>query len=423
MPTYTYLLQVLPRGGGSWATLREPRTGASLSGTFGVLEAAESGLPDAAMAVMDHYRKMELKLRISFWKGRRLNERLYTNEISCMVYDDGSVAVAEAIQQEVRNRPKEKPHRIRTDCPHAPHDASCGHSGPCQLVHRGPECEAVRPACPACFQEEHSTTIPGLVEEIRRSGELVCRCSSCEALAFKFDADLVCGTCQWLVPHVNEELEDRFLANGGEFAPPPGFCIGCSQQMPGSKRSFSFDCPKCGSNVYLTLDSAKPGGAIATMCPNSECGLYITTPASIWCQECGQNLRPPDAARRLTLAANEIRLTESSDVREDEGTRLARRLAKAAESANRRYSYLTEEQKNLLLDNGFLDSLFSSPSPLADWVRDVVEIRAVGHEIYRSGGMRALQEAHQRVMELGLNYRIAARTVEQYWDGIGDWRN
>jgi hypothetical protein len=421
MPAFTYLLEVLPRGGRGWATLKEPRTGGFASGTFGVLEAEESGLSDAAMAVMDRYRKSGLELRVCFWAGRRLNESLYISEISCLVRDDGTVAVAETIRGEAENRPEGESHRVRTDCPHAPHDISCGHALPCHFVHPGAACAAVRPACPACYQEEHPAKVPALVEEIRRGGELVRRCSSCEELAFAFDAGLVCGTCQWLVPDVNEELEDRFLANGGAFAPPPGSCAGCSQQMPGSESTLSFDCPRCGRHVYLTLDSAKPGGTITTMCPDSACGLYITVPASIWCQECGQHLRPPEVTRRLTLKANRIRTTEPSDVREDEDTRLARRLAKAANSAERRYSQLTDEQKNLLRDNGFLDSLISSPSPLADWVRDVVEIRAIGHEAHRSGGMRALRGLHQRVMELGVGYRIAARTVELYWDGIGDW--
>ncbi|MFI5614441.1 hypothetical protein [Amycolatopsis sp. NPDC051903] len=339
-----------------------------------------------------------------------------------MVHDDGSVTGAEAIQQEVRNGPKENSHHVRTDCPHAPHDLSCGHSGSCQVVHSGAECEAVRPVCPACFQELRATTVPGLVEEILRSGELVGRCPSCEALAFEFGAELVCGTCQWLVPHVNEELEDRFLANDGEFAPPPGSCAGCSQHLHGATSTISFDCPRCGSNVHLTLDPTKPGGTIATVCPGSDCGLHLTIPATVWCRVCGKTLRPPEVVRRLTLEANEIRPAGSRDAREDEGTRVARRLAHAAQSADRRYSDLTEQQRNLLRDNGFLDSLSSSPSPLADWVREVVEIRAIGHETYRSGGMRALRETHQRVMELGLNYRVAARTVELYWDGIGDWQ-
>lgn len=419
MPAFTYLLQILPRGGSGWATLKEPRTGGFASGTFGVLEVEESGLSDAAMAVMDRYRKAGLELRVCFWAGRRVNESLYLSEILCVVQDDGTVA--EAVRQEVWNRPEGEARRVRADCPHAPHDSSCGHSAPCHYVHPGAACAAVRVSCPACYQEENPAKVPALVEEIRRGGKLVRRCSSCEELAFEFDADLVCGTCQWLIPDVNEELEERFLANGGAFAPPAGSCPGCSQQMPGSESTLSFDCPRCGTHVYLPLDGAKPGGTITTPCPGSACGLTILIPATIWCQECGQNLRPPQVARRLALEANETRLTEPGDVREDEGVRLARRLAKAADSASRRYPHLTDEQKHLLQDKGFVDSLISSPSPLADWVRDVVEIREIGHEVHRSGGMRGLRGAHQRVMELGVKYRIAARTVELYWDGIGDW--
>ena len=420
MPAYTYLIQVLPQSGDTWATLREPRTGAPVSGTRGVLEATEEGLTDAAMSAMEDFRTLGLKLRIAFWKGSRINETLYRNEIFRMVHGDGTVVTAEEMQRQVQHVEKEKP-RVRTDCPHAPHDVACGHAGSCKQAHHGTECEAVRPTCPACFQEVRPMAVPGLVQEIRRSGELLVRCSSCEALSFAFDAGLVCETCQWLVPEVNEELEDRFSANGGVFDPSPGACAACSQQMPGLDRAFSLDCPRCGTNVFLLLDKATPGDTITTMCPDSACGQFITLPATIWCQECGQNLRSPEVVRKLTLAANALRLPDSVDSRESEDVRLARRLANAAESLDRRYSYLTQQQKNLVHDESFLDSLISSPSPLADWVRDAVEMRAIGHERYRAGGMRALRETHQLIMELGVDHRVAARTVEQYWGGIGEW--
>ncbi|MGW3984989.1 hypothetical protein ACWEMN_52685, partial [Streptomyces mirabilis] len=55
------------------------------------------------------------------------------------------------------------------------------------------------------------------------------------------------------------------------------------------------------------------------------------------------------------------------------------------------------------------------------WIRDAVEIRTAGHQLNREGGMHAMQEVHQQVMELGLNYRNAAREIERCWDGIGHW--
>jgi hypothetical protein len=420
MPVYTYLLQVLPSGG-NWANLLEPRTGTPMDGTFGVVDVPESGLPDVAKKIMKRLSSSGLRLRVAFWEGRRVNEKLYTSEVFRTVYDDGSVVDTETLLRGTDDSSARNSNNVRPDCPHAPHDGPCGHESECKFAHYRKECDAVRPVCPACFDEGRPAVVADIVSQVRRDGQLVLRCSSCERLSFQFDAELVCDTCHWLVPHVNEELEDRFAANGGDFAPRPGSCLGCSDQMPQPPDPFDFGCPKCGQSVILFLGSMKPGHTVSTMCPNRECGEYLTIPPSIWCQECGQNLRPLNVVRKLTLEANDIRLAARSNVREHEDTRLARRLAAAAESSTRRYSYLSDEQKKLLLNKRYLDSMVFSAEPPDEWIRDVVEIRAAGHEINRKGGMRAMQEMHQRVMELGKNYRSAARHIESYWGGIGDW--
>jgi hypothetical protein len=422
MTIYTYLLQVLPRGGGNWANLLEPHTGTPVDGTLGTVDVAETGLLRAARKIMQPYSDIQLRLRVSFWEGRKVNEKLYANEVFRTVYDDDTVVAAETGASGPGDGPVRRSENVRPGCPHAPHDGSCGHDGPCAFAHRGRDCEAVRPVCPACFDEERPAAVAGIVSQIQQVGELVLRCSSCEQLSFQFDAELVCATCHWLVPDVNEELGDRYAANGGGFATPPGSCPGCGNQIPQTPGPFSFGCPKCGRSVILSLDSARPGTTIKTMCPNRECGEYLTIPPSIWCQECGQNLRPLNVVRKLTLEVNDFRLAGRSNVREDETTRLARRLAEAGESSTRRYSYLSQKQKELLLDRRYLDSLAWSAESPEEWIRDIVEIRKAGHELNRKGGMRAMREVHQRVLELGLDYRSAASHLELYWDGIGDWQ-
>ncbi|MFG3200407.1 hypothetical protein [Streptomyces sp. NPDC048192] len=421
MPVYTYLLQVLPRGGGNWANLLDPRIGTPVDGTFGIVEVPENGLLDSAKKIMKPRSKMGLRLRVSFWEGRRANENLYTSEVFRTVYDDSTVVDAETLLRNTGPSSTRPSVTVRQDCPHAPHDGSCGHEGECRFAHHGKECEAVRPVCPACLDEARPAVVADIVSRVRRNGEVVLRCSTCEQLSFRFDAELVCDVCQWLVPHVNEELEDRFAAQGGGFPPQPGSCPGCSAQMAPLRDPFDLSCPKCGRSVVLSLRSLEPGCTVSTMCPNRECGEYITIPPSIWCPVCGENLRPLDVIRKLTLEANDVRLTTRSNVREDEDTQLARRLAAAAESGMRRYSYLSDEQKNLLLNLRYLDSVALSAESPEEWIRDVAEIRAAGHEINRKGGMRAMQEMHQRVMELGMEHRDAARQIELYWDGIGDW--
>jgi hypothetical protein len=420
MPMYTYLLQILPKGSENWANLLEPRTGALLDGTFGVVQVGDEGLSHAAREIMGPFAGMGLRRRVAFWEGRRVNEKLYGSEVFRMVFDDGEIADADSIARDYSDGPARQSENVRPGCPHAPHDGSCGHEDLCMFAHHGRDCEAVRPVCPACLEEERPATVRNIVSQVRRDGELLLRCSSCERLSFQFDVQLVCDTCQWLVPHVNEELEERFAASGGRFSPEPGSCPGCGHQMPRPPGPLSFGCPKCGRSVTVSLESLKPGSTVSTMCPDRECGHFITIPPSIWCQQCGQRLRPLPVITKLILEANDVRLAARSNVREDETTRLARRLAEAAESSTRRWAYLTGEQQGLIWNMSYLDSLaFSGESP--EWIRDIVEIRVAGHELNRKGGMRAMREVHQRVMELGRGYRSAARLIEAYWDKIGAW--
>jgi hypothetical protein len=428
MPVYTYLMQVLPEGGENWGNLLEPRTGTPVAGTFGVVEADESGLPRVAREIMERWSSSELPRRVSFWEGRLVNESLYTSEVLRMVYSDGRVLDADAIARDASGRserhrePERHQESVRPGCPHSPHDGACGHEGDCAFAHFRQDCPGVRPVCPACLNEERASVVPGIVAAAVQSGDdgLVLRCSSCEQLSFQVDAGLICGLCQWLVPHVNEELASRFALNGGAFAPPPGSCPGCGDQLPRPGGPFSFGCPKCGESVFLTLDLT-PGSNVTTMCPNKECKQYIKIPQSIWCPECGQHLRPLPVVRKLTLEANDLRPAAQSNVREDEATRLARRLGEAAISHTRRYSYLTEDQKKIVRDKRYLDSLAASSVTADEWIRDVVEIRAAGRDLYGMGGMRAMLDMHQRVLELGSDYQAPARIIENYWDGIGDW--
>jgi hypothetical protein len=295
MPVYTYLMQVLPKGREGWGNLLEPRTGAPAAGTFGVVEADESGLPRVAEKIMERLSGIGLPLRVSFWEGRRVNEKLYTSEVFRMVYGDGRVLGADAIardagdRSERRREPERRPESVRPGCPHAAHDGSCGHGGDCAFAHFNQDCPGTRPICPACLDEVRASMVPGIVAAVRQAGgdRLVLRCSSCEQLSFQVDAGLICDLCEWLVPHANEELESRYALNGGAFAPPPGSCSRCGDQMPRPDGPFSFGCPKCGQSVFLTLDLT-PGSSVTTMCPNKECGQFITIPPSMWCPECGR---------------------------------------------------------------------------------------------------------------------------------------
>jgi hypothetical protein len=111
----------------------------------------------------------------------------------------------------------------RADCPHAPHTFSCGplHTQLCVFAHQG-ACAAVHPVCPACHTAHPDVVVSSIAASVRAEGVCIAGCSACGRLSFRYDADLVCGVCGWLVPDVNERLAERFAANGGPFVPDPG---------------------------------------------------------------------------------------------------------------------------------------------------------------------------------------------------------
>lgn len=44
--------------------------------------------------------------------------------------------------------------------------------------------------------------------------------------------------------------------------------------------------------------------------------------------------------------------------------------------------------------------------------------RAIGRELYRRGGMAAMK----RALDEGVGSRPGQRTIDGFWDGIGEWR-
>ncbi|MEV5601474.1 hypothetical protein AB0L33_08545 [Streptomyces sp. NPDC052299] len=72
--TYTYLLQILPLRG-SWATLRDPRTGDFHEGTFGALSASADALPGLAQEIIKRFERMGRSRRVLFFAGDRTQEQ------------------------------------------------------------------------------------------------------------------------------------------------------------------------------------------------------------------------------------------------------------------------------------------------------------------------------------------------------------
>jgi hypothetical protein len=108
-----------------------------------------------------------------------------------------------------------------------------------------------------------------------------------------------------------------------------------------------------------------------------------------------------------------VQLMQRTDVTID-------RLAELLAAADARAPRLTEQQKAKSTDPGYLDRLVQSEGePPAEYLCDPVEIRRIGHLLYKEGGDIWTMIVVSRAMDL---HHITQRDVSKRWDGIGNWR-
>lgn len=308
----------------------------------------------------------------------------------------------------------------RADCPHAPHDHSCGprHSGYCAFEHPGQGCEAVHPVCPGCYAAHPDIIVSSIAARVAREGTYFTGCSDCEQRTFHYDAELFCAVCEWFVPDVNEKLAERYAAQAGTYAPDPGTCPGCGLAGAGPELIFPFRCASCGSSRRLSQRSADKKTVVSAMC--TECSGATRIPPTIWCPECQLNLRNLSQITELIREANEVRAPVGDNVKEPRLDQVARQVSVLALAGERRFRSLTEVQKNLILDKEHLDLALLNEGRVADWVLDTIRLRSIGHRLHREGGTALMRSVHGRVSVLN---REAARLVEMWWDKIGDWQS
>jgi hypothetical protein len=306
----------------------------------------------------------------------------------------------------------------RPHCPHAPHDFSCGptHEGICALVHPGSACEAVHPICPACFTARPDVVVSSILHTVRVEGVRVVRCGACERHSFRYDKELFCTRCRWLVPDVNDKLAERYAANEGAFAAEPGMCPGCRRAGADPEVSFPIACPWCGAGHRIGQGGVSKTGDTIVPCA---CGQSITIPPDVWCPGCKLNLRGQQKISALVKKANEPDERVGDNVKEPPLDQAARRVIGLATAGEHQSRTLTAERQRLILDVDYLDLLLFNEGQIADWILDHVKLRSLGHRLHRDGGMDLMQAVAARVAALGPGM---LRYVEFVWDGIGEWR-
>jgi hypothetical protein len=278
----------------------------------------------------------------------------------------------------------------------------------------------VQPVCPSCHTVAVRVMVPSVASRVRKEGEVVLRCSSCQQPSFRYDSDLICAACDWLVPHANDILAERFEDNSGAFQTGPGDCPGCGHAEAQPPVDFPVACPKCGTGFRIPQSVVSPKTGVETMCPDKSCGFQFTIPPGVWCSECHLNLIPLNKIAELITELTDTDPIVWDNVKESPLDRTARRLVALVDIHDRwSRSGLSKEQSLLMFDWRLLDKLLSRKEPVEDWLRCQVEIRAIGHQLNQQGGMDLMVEVIERANQLS---RGVLRIIEVTWDRIGEWR-
>lgn len=157
---------------------------------------------------------------------------------------------------------------------------------------RCPEC--ARPSksavltlvCPSCGYGMAEYNESFLVQRVVADGEWSAPCDGCDRESFVFGPESACARCGRLRPGVNDQLAQRFAALERRAAAREDFCPGCHE---------------AGKTTPIEIDIDKSRGAVVQC---SGCSSSFRIPASVWCPNCGLNIRHSDIA---ALVAQENR--------------------------------------------------------------------------------------------------------------------
>ncbi|MFI6685180.1 CHAT domain-containing protein [Streptomyces sp. NPDC050485] len=96
------------------------------------------------------------------------------------------------------------------------------------LTHRGRGCEAVHPICPECGAPALNVVVPTILERMRHEDvrTLALRCQACNRAEFRYNRDMFCDRCEWLIPRANERFAAEPAGPPGHAPPTPAGSIG-----------------------------------------------------------------------------------------------------------------------------------------------------------------------------------------------------
>jgi hypothetical protein len=106
---------------------------------------------------------------------------------------------------------------------------------------------------------------------------------------------------------------------------------------------------------------------------------------------------------------------------EQQRAQIARRIAELVDATQVHYGELTGEQKAQATDWHQLDAIISSGESPPGWISPPVELRSIGHQLNREGGIRLMRETAAQADRLSTYHHVLG-VIDLFWDRIGDWQ-
>lgn len=101
----------------------------------------------------------------------------------------------------------------------------------------------------------------------------------------------------------------------------------------------------------------------------------------------------------------------------------AYRLAALMDALSLQDSKLTEAQQEFFTDAAWerIDAMVRGEQPTPEWIKNWVEVRAIGYSLNSDGGKKLMQTVASRADTLS-RLPDAIEGLNGYWDAIGDWQ-
>lgn len=213
-----------------------------------------------------------------------------------------------------------------------------------------------------------------------------------------------------------EQLRPWQLDTGSaEYRVPAGSCAGAPGSVDLAKRGKVDNFlvwVGCGRCAHRWADGVRYQNETLTRCPS--CGATnLVDSSNVQVFLVDEHPRPSSP-----LSTS---LSEQTALSEQQRAQIARRIAELVDANQVHYGELTEEQKAQITDWRHLDAVISSGESPPGWVSRAVELRSIGHQLNRKGGIRLMRETATQADRLS-TYHVVLEVIDLFWDRIGDWQ-